>query len=265
MPGMAPPPNPAPFPSPPMLVTPLPPMVPLGPPQHMTHQRRRSDGNLPQPAWYPWGTYPAFVAPPYMYQQPQPQPQPAPSPQLHPMLNGEGRDGPALLFDVSVHTFQPMRLTSAGASSGPTLSLDELGQQATYPPCRRMKISCDIIPQWPIELEAKEQERTLFLSIPSNSHKDAPITVGDVLIAIHRSLQRQISHVDWARLSQAEETAVARAYTRRCKTYGSVEAFEKSQGVRRVDYLLDKYMFRGLISIEYGIEYDICPNLRTLR
>lgn len=242
----APPPNAAPFPSPPLLYTALPSMYPIAPPVNLNHHRTRSDGNLPQPAWFAVPTYPPFMAP-YTY-QPAP-----PAPQLHPLLNGESREAPLLLFDLSFHTFKPVRISEQGRTNGNTLTSDELGQHATHPGIKRMKITCDLIPQWPIVLEPRERERSNYLSVPSGS-QDAPITLGDVLVAIHRSLQLQISHVDWARLSQQEETAVARAYTRRCKTFPSVEDFEKSQGVRRVDYLLDKFMFKGLVRSSAGQE-----------
>ncbi|CCL98253.1 uncharacterized protein FIBRA_00247 [Fibroporia radiculosa] len=230
-------PNPAPFPSPPMMYSPLPAMVPVGAPPHFTHHRRRSDSNLPQPAWYAVPAYPPFISP-YAYQQP------LPSNQLHPLLDGESRDGPMLVFDLSLNQFNAMHITERGRTSGKQLSRDELEQQATYPAIRKMRITCDLIPQWPIVLEPGKAKSN-FLLVPSSS-RDVPITVGDVLIAIHKSLQQQITHVDWVRLSQSEETAVARAYTRRCKTFPSVEAFEKSQGVRRVDFLLERFMFRGL-------------------
>ena len=61
------------------------------------------------------------------------------------------------------------------------------------------------------------------------------------------TLQRRIGQGEWVRLSTREMNQVSAAYSRRCRTYPSVEAFEEAQGVRRVDYLLDNYMFRGLV------------------
>ena len=40
---------------------------------------------------------------------------------------------------------------------------------------------------------------------------------------------------------------VSAAYTRRCRHFPSPQAFEEAQGVRRVDYLGDRYMFRGIM------------------
>lgn len=128
------------------------------------------------------------------------------------------------------------------------MSTDELRQPATHPPTTHMRIVCDPIKQWPIELKDRRSEpfaHSMLLQVPA-MEPAPPITVGDVLNAIHRAMQTQISHVDWARLSKSDEIEIARAYTRRCRAFPSVEQFEASQGVRRVDYLLKKYMFKGL-------------------
>ncbi|KAI0364595.1 hypothetical protein BV20DRAFT_974253 [Pilatotrama ljubarskyi] len=245
--GLVPPPNPVPFPSPPIIVTPLPPMMPLAPqPQpYYTHHRRSSDSCLPQPAWY---TFPTMA----MMQPVQFQPSP-PAPAIHPLLNGENAGGPMLLFDLSLNTFNPQRVKSLSQTSGTPLTLEELREPATYPAVRRMTITCDRLPEWPIVLEPhstsreRSRERSPFLNVPAAAADDTPITVYDVLMAIHRTMQRQISHVDWARLTRAQTYDISAAYTRRCRTFPSAAAFEEAQGVRRVDYLLDQYMFRGLV------------------
>jgi hypothetical protein len=54
----------------------------------------------------------------------------------------------------------------------------------------------------------------------------------------------------------SEEIAIARAYTRRCRSIPSVAQLEASQGVKRVDFLLDKFIFRGLIRAHGGDRYD---------
>ena len=248
--GPAAPANAVPFPSPPIYVTPLPPMVPLpaqAPMPAFTHQRRRSDTCLPLPAWV---TYPTMLHP-ATFQSPQPAP--AAHPQIHPLLDGETAAGPKLLFDLSYHTFSPQRITSYNQTSGTPLTLEELLQPATHPPVRRMTIRCELVPDWPIVLEPhttsrdRSRERSPFLSVSAREAQDAPITVYDVLMAIYRTLQRRITQTDWARLSTRQVTAISSAYTRRSRTYPSVQAFEDAQGVRRVDYLVDQYMFRGIM------------------
>ncbi|KAI0684383.1 hypothetical protein C8Q76DRAFT_636527 [Earliella scabrosa] len=245
--GLAPPPNPVPFPSPPIFVTPLPPVMPLpgqAPAPAFTHQRRRSDTCLPQPAWV---TFPTMVQP--VAFQP-----PTPVPQIHPLLNGESAAGPKILFDLSFHTFNPQRITSFSQTTGTPLTLEELLEPATHPPVRHMKITCAALGDWPIVLEphttARDRERehsSPFLSVSARQSEEAPITVYDVLMAIYRTVQRRISQTDWAKLTRRQTNEVSAAYTRRCRTYPSAQAFEEAQGVRRVDYLLEKYMFRGIM------------------
>ncbi|KAI8989915.1 hypothetical protein BD414DRAFT_485530 [Trametes punicea] len=243
--SLAPPPNPVPFPSPPLLFTPLAPVLPIAsqPPPYYAHNRRRSDSCLPQPAWV---TFPTLVHP--MAYPPSP-----PASAIHPLLNGESAGGPLLLFDLSLNTFNPQRITSYGQKSGTPLTLEELREPATYPSVWQMTITCEKLPEWPIVLEPhstsrdRSRERSPFLGVPSATTHDAPITVYDVLMAVHRTVQQQISHVDWARLSESDMRAVSKAYTRRCRTFSSAAAFEEAQGVRKVDYLRDDYMFRGIV------------------
>jgi len=73
-----------------------------------------------------------------------------------------------------------------------------------------------------------------------------PITLGDVLYAIHQTLQSQITHKEWAELDEREGTAVAKAYVRRYKLAPGHESRIATEGVKRVDYLLKKVLFAGL-------------------
>jgi hypothetical protein len=168
-------------------------------------------------------------------------PQP-PSFQIHPFLNGES-PRPEFYFDLSSPKFYPACWVGPGQVT--PLTMEQLQEPATHPAITRLRIICDIIPQWPIDLEYNPYSQG-GLNIPAPA---VPISLGDILIALHRSLQNRISHIDWAKLTVSEETAVARAYTRRCKSIPSVSQFEASQGVRRVDYLLDRVMFKGLIRV----------------
>jgi len=251
--GSAPPPNQLPFPSPPYAYAPLPPMMPVaGPPPGYIPHRRRSDSAVP-PMHPGWVTVPAWT----MYHSPQYQ-APPPS-QFHPLLNAESAAEPLLYFDLSTHAFDPMRITSPRQTTGTPLSLDELAQQATHPGVTRMRIICDLIPQWDVVLEPQRDyvSSSGYLAIPhQQAASNQPITLGDVLVAVHRMLQTQITHRDWARLSNTEATNIARAYTRRCRTYPSAEQFEASQGVRRVDYLEDKYLFKGLLRLRGDDGFD---------
>jgi hypothetical protein len=120
-----------------------------------------------------------------------------------------------------------------------------------------MRITCDFIRQWPIELEYTPYDmHGQYFSLPSVNGTVPPITVGDVLYAIHRTLHQQITHLDWGRLTLSEEIAIARAYTRRCRSIPSVAELEASQGVKKVDFLLERYMFRGLVRGYGEDDYD---------
>lgn len=157
---------------------------------------------------------------------------------LHPLLNGDS-SLTDLYFDLSFPTFSPMRSISTGQFV--PISAGELSQAATTPPVTRMRVIHHAIPQWPIDIELRYNEYAAGTT--------SPITVGDVLYMIHQSLRRQISHADWAMLSSWRRTEVARAYTRRYSSVPQMAQLEASRGVRRVDYLGDRHIFRGLVKI----------------
>jgi len=152
-----------------------------------------------------------------------------------------------LLFDLSQSAYKPLKISSHSASSGTALTADEETQTATHPGVTKMVIVCDEIPGFEVVLEPQNSRATTsgYLGVPDTT-PTPPITIHDVLFAVHKKLQRQVRHRDWVALSSDMATAVARAYTRRCRSFPSVQAFEESQGVRWVDYLLDKYMFKGI-------------------
>ncbi|KAI0092150.1 hypothetical protein BDY19DRAFT_928545 [Irpex rosettiformis] len=253
--GTAPPPNPAPFPSPPFVYTPLPSVMPLGPglaqpPQGYPHRRTRSDGMLPAFAVPTWVIYPTQA------------PAPNPPAQLNPLLSAEYPHNCPLLFDLSLNHYDPQRLHQHGAKQGTPLSQEELSQIACWPGATRMVITCDDVPDWKVVLEPYHERPSNngYLTVPADDI-NKPINVNDVLFAIHKLFQRQVRHREWVGLSDSKATAVARAYTRRCRTFPSTQAFEESQGVRRVDFLEDRYMLKGLVRQrgEQGFE-----NLRLL-
>jgi hypothetical protein len=152
---------------------------------------------------------------------------------LHPLLNAHNRE---------VHFY------ANGATAA--ISPDELAEPATAPGVTELTIVCRALPTWPIELRPA----------PYSTFSGAPppaITLRDVLEALHRVLHAQISHVEWARLRNSEEAAVGRAYHRRVRTAhttaGPVAGAEvAAQGVKRVDFLLDRFMFRGLAPVRGG-------------
>ena len=76
------------------------------------------------------------------------------------------------------------------------------------------------------------------------------------MCAIHQNLQTRVTHEEWGKLNEAEETEVARAFTRRYKAYAPTEAQVKRDGVKRIDYLKRNTWFKGLVwmSPDNGVE-----------
>ncbi|KII88897.1 hypothetical protein PLICRDRAFT_110003, partial [Plicaturopsis crispa FD-325 SS-3] len=230
-------------PAPTFAAPPPTPSTPFLSPPSIGHNRRHSHGNIPfQNPWPSFGpaTFQQPTSPWTQHLQPPP-----PQFLMHPFLNGEVRRTD-IIFDLSSPYFTPERAIGPGQTA--PLTVEECAQAATHPPITHMRIVCDVIPQWPIEL------RYNFAPLGSSNNvlavePQVPISLGDVLVALHRELQTPISYMDWGRLSRSEETAIARAYTRRCKSVPEIAETEFGQGVRRVDFLLDRYMFKGLVRI----------------
>lgn len=166
---------------------------------------------------------------------------------INPWLNAESPRGD-FFFDLSTTVFSPMRLFGQGQAA--PLGMDEMGQPATHPPLTRLRIICDLTPHWPIDLQLNYAGAGISPNpYQPNVYQPPPISLLDVLIAIHRAMHKRISHVDWAKLNTQEEIAVSRAYTKRCKAMPSTAEHELAQGVKRVDYLLGKTRMIGLVRV----------------
>ncbi|KAK7453961.1 hypothetical protein VKT23_011473 [Stygiomarasmius scandens] len=258
-------------PSYPFYTPPSPFFLPLPDTPDPFYRRRHSFSLYPQSAIRTWDPYyPPFLNPPVSPAQLH----------IHPWLNAQTWNG-EFLFNLADRRFNPMRRHVAGIMRTTSPSgMDILCQAATYPPLNRLRIICDIIPQWSIDLrhrldmmpdgsgmsfdttrtsaldlETSPVNRLLLLLLP-------PITLLDILIQVHRSLHTRITRVDWAKLTSEEEAAVSKAYRKRCNaagstsTIGSREAVQAElvQGVKRVDFLLERIWFKGCVmDLERGI------------
>lgn len=208
-------------------------------PTDYTHTRRRSFGASASDRSYsasaPWmvpGT-PAPSVPGFLPAYPYGSYPPVVPSELHPLLRP---DIHAIYFDLSFFEFRPVD------AKGIPISGQTLAEPATHPPTTRLVVASDVIPQWPVLLDY--HAATLGTSHPSSVLP--PITLGDVLYAVHQTLHSQITHKEWAELDEREGTAVAKAYVRRYKLAAGHESRIATEGVKRVDYLLKKVMFAGL-------------------
>ncbi|CAA7271776.1 unnamed protein product [Cyclocybe aegerita] len=161
---------------------------------------------------------------------------------LHPFLDAQNPRSD-VVFNLAAPDFAPMRYI--GANQTVPMTLEELGQTATHPAISELTISADVfIPGWPFDLNF-----TLFNPY-TNVHP--PIKVGDVLSAIYYQLQKQISQQDWASLPPELEHEVAKAYTKRCKSFAPGELTLLNQGVKQVDFLKGRVWFKGLLKAPDG-------------
>jgi hypothetical protein len=82
-----------------------------------------------------------------------------------------------------------------------------------------------------------------------------PISLGDVLVSLHRAMHERISHADWETLTEEDAQIVTRERCRAEAIRSRVpppqlrdrEVAERNQGVKRVDFLLGKTVFKGLV------------------
>lgn len=163
--------------------------------------------------------------------------------QIHPWINGDA-PSPEFVFDLSVTNFSPCRVV--GPNQLVALSLADLQQPAFYPGITKLRITCDMAPSWPVDLVCPVE---MGMQAP-------PITLGDILVGVHQKMHQRITRADWERLSMSAEGAVSRAFTRRCRReslhpgarYRSDDELpERQQGVKVVDILQGRHMFRGLV------------------
>ncbi|KAF8331092.1 uncharacterized protein EI90DRAFT_1061668 [Cantharellus anzutake] len=150
---------------------------------------------------------------------------------------GGRTSSPRLYYDVRDYPSRASVLTGSQLS---TLSSQLLRATVTNPPFARLKIVSKAFP-WEIDVE-------------SNGPGE-PITVEDVITAIHETLDKHIASSEWWIVTEETRNRVARQYEKNCDAAASSSSrhrgeLEKprhrSEGVRRVDWLLDQYIVKGL-------------------
>jgi hypothetical protein len=73
-------------------------------------------------------------------------------------------------------------------------------------------------------------------------HPALPVTVQDVIGAMHTNFHESVTKMEMATLSPAREDRIHHTFWKRCEDHNIAQ----EDGLRRVDYLGDHYMFRGL-------------------
>ncbi|KAJ7869967.1 hypothetical protein B0H13DRAFT_2062347 [Mycena leptocephala] len=195
--------------------------IPLPPQQH-------TNSSVP---WRPTAAWGAHTGP-YFNGGLQPGPVPL---HIHPCLNGDAPP-PAFHFDLAPTAFLPLRLIPTYPPSSAPLNDAELSEPAFYPPLFALRICIRASPSGP------------------------PILFADVLVALHRALHTRITHADWATLSAEDEARVTQAFVARCRAeavrsgagpaqLSDGEVAVRSQGVKRVDFLLGRTVFKGLVRV----------------
>ncbi|KAJ7615537.1 hypothetical protein FB45DRAFT_801963 [Roridomyces roridus] len=165
--------------------------------------------------------------------------------QIHPWLNGDA-PSPIFHYDLSFGKFSPQRLIQTHPPQSVGLSGVEIREPAFNPPRTNLRILHPQLPFWPIDL-----------TLPEGA-PDMPITLGDVLVALHRALHERISQADWETLSKDDETAVSKAFTLRCRAEAvrsgvpaaqlrDIEVEQRNEGVKKLDFLCGKTIFKGLV------------------
>ncbi|KAJ7506110.1 hypothetical protein B0H11DRAFT_2220035 [Mycena galericulata] len=181
---------------------------------------------------------------------------------IHPWLNG------AAEFDLAPSRFALRRLVPPHSPQSAPLRETEvraqIGEQAFYPPVKLLRILLPKLPFWSIDLVPQ--------NIPG-SQRVAPISLSDVLWEIHRALHQKISAEDWATLSAENAHRVTQAFVQRCRAEAERsgvspahlrdrEIAERSQGVKRVDFLLGKTVFKALV--RSPADPEGCVRLKTV-
>ncbi|EKM75314.1 hypothetical protein AGABI1DRAFT_132335 [Agaricus bisporus var. burnettii JB137-S8] len=213
---------------------------------HHTRPRSRSHSHSQgqyeySPSSYYTNPNPSFPNPTATNYAPNSQPY-----HVHPLLDGKHQTS-SITFNLSSPTYSPT--ISVGPGNWSRIPDHELRHPATWPPVHRLRIICDFLPQWPIDIEL---DPSYFGGgFPQAGANIPPIQVGDVLWKIWESMRTAITQLDWASLPPGNQDAVSKAFAKRYRPYGNIE---REKGVMRIDYTLGKVWFKGLTRVGDGVD-----------
>ena len=117
----------------------------------------------------------------------------------------------------------------------PRRPLDAKDLNKTACDVEQMIIRCDDVPKW-----------ATWRVVVNCSPKDNLIRCGDVFREIHKTFNTVMSPVEISWIPPSEKKACEQAFGGRCQRSAGLTAWNKKQGMRRVDYLRGKTYFNGL-------------------
>jgi hypothetical protein len=163
-------------------------------------------------------------------------------PVVLPWLDGDD-PSPVFHFDLAPVAFAPVILIRSNAPHSRLVDQTEFHKSAFHPALNTLRIVHPSMPFWPVDL---------------NLPKGTSISFGDVLVGLHKGMHERITHSDWELLDKEEVLAVSTAFTSRCRAEAvrsgvppgqlhDREVETRNGGVKRVDFLLGKTVFKGLV------------------
>ncbi|GJJ12791.1 hypothetical protein Clacol_007036 [Clathrus columnatus] len=155
-------------------------------------------------------------------------------PSAHTLLTyREDRQEGPLEYDLSLDPSHILVIHNTGYS---ILSTKQLDTPATNPSVHSMNITCTALP-WTMTITA--------------SNNNGVLSIRDIIDGLYHGLRSKAKKQDWDRLSKDAKGRVRRAWVSRYNRHHSIQdrAYEKSQGLRRVDFLGGHVAFKGLAYI----------------
>jgi len=139
---------------------------------------------------------------------------------------------PPLYFDLAVDFDDENNLCFVNVY--PHRPLNEKERRKTASDVEQMVIRCEGLPKW------------AQWHVVVDCAKDNVIHCGDVFQEIHKTFNQPMTKAELACISATEKRACEKAFEKRCENNAGLTAWNKRQGMKRVDYLRDKTIFNGL-------------------
>jgi hypothetical protein len=140
---------------------------------------------------------------------------------------------PPLYFDVASDTDSIDKVFFDNVY--PRRPLDAKDLNKTASDVEQMIIRCDDVPKW-----------ATWNVVVNCSPTDNIIRCGDVFREIHKTFNVAMSASEITWIPTSEKAACEQAFESRCKRSAGLTAWNKKQGMKRVDCLRGKTLFNGL-------------------